>query len=108
MSPRWKSKTGVGMGNSMHNARFVSWDIQLCYWFNLPPKKCSMEWIDADTPDDEQGVSVVKCSMLRKLDPAFLLRMSVPMSSLVLLYSCRDCEVPKHAWFVTYRWGIFS
>jgi len=67
-----------------------------------------MEWIDADTPDDEQGVSVVICSMLMKLDPAFLLRISVPISNLVLLYLRRICEVLKHAWFMTYRWRIFS
>ena len=47
----------------MHNTRFCWGDIQLCYWFNLPPKKCSIEWIDADTPDDEQGVSVVPSSI---------------------------------------------
>jgi len=96
------------MGNSMHNARWCSGDIQLCYWFNLPPKKCSIEWIDADTPEVVQGVSVVICSLMAKLDFAFLLRMFVPISRLALLPSCRVCEVSKHAWFMIYGWGIFS
>ncbi len=42
------------------------------------------------------------------VDLAYLRRMSVPISSLVLLYSYRVSEVSKHAWFVRYRWDIFS
>jgi hypothetical protein len=94
-----ENENGRWHGKSMRNARLCRGDIQLCYWFNLPPKKCVLEWIDADTPDDEQGVSVVTCSMWWKLDPAFSRRIPVPNSRLVLLYSCRVCEVPKHAWF---------